>query len=546
MSAPATLKVFQAVAVALFENGVDTMFGLMGDANMFMTDHYIRGCQGDYVSAANEAGAICMAIGYAQVTGKPGVCSVTYGPAVTNTITGLIEAAKGSVPIILVTGSTSLAARQHLQYAPQSDLAAAAGAGHEFIRSARTVGEDVARAVRRAQVERRPVLLEVPADLEWQDAEEFKVERVRIPENRALTSESRDLDDAVGIIAAAKRPVIVAGRGATSPESRAAILRLAQRIQAPVATTLKGKDLFRGEPFNLGIFGTLSTETATGVIMESDCMIAFGASLTTYTLSRGAFRKNKRLVQINLEPEEVGKNGAPDAGIVGHPAEVANLIVHWLDEAEIPPSGGYTDELQARLDAEGLAERPFDLGDGKVDYFEALRRLDESLPENRVIVCDSGRFALGVWKHVSAPDPRSFVHTSNFASIGLGLSAGIGAAAAGLGRPVVVMIGDGGFMNGGLAEFNSAVRAKSDLIVVVFNDGCYGAEQVKFARREMDDSSVLFDWPDLASVAVALGGQAVTLRCAADWSGVLQAIEGRTKPLLIDIKLDHRKIPWEA
>lgn len=533
------MKVYQATARALADNGVEVVFGLMGDANMFLVDSFVRECGGKFVSAAHEAGAATMALGYALASGKVGICTVTHGPATTNTITALVDGVKGSVPMVLLCGDTPAIDREHNQNVAQREFIIAAGAGFEQLRSPATVADDVARAIRRALTEHRPIALNLPTDFDWAETE-YQPVRVQMPDNRAVVAASDDLDNAIGIIAAARRPVILAGRGACSAESREALLTLARRIEAPLATTLKAKDLFLGEDFNLGIFGTVSTAAAAETIIESDCIIAFGASLNRYTTSAGSFLKDKRVIQVNLEPAEIGKNVAPSVGVVGDPAAVAGIFVHWLDEAEIEPSGFRSDELRVRIAAD---DPEFgDDGEGTVDFQRALRKLDAMLPSDRLLVTDGGRFMIGAWTSIRAPGPRSFVSTVSFSSIGLGMGHAIGASYAADGVPTVLFTGDGGFMLGGLSEFNTAVRHKTDLIVVVCNDGAYGAEHIKFHNRQMDPGMILFDWPDFAPVAAALGGAGVTVRCEADWAEVEQAIANRTKPLLIDIKLDPDRI----
>ncbi|QDC37249.1 thiamine pyrophosphate-binding protein [Sphingobium fuliginis] len=539
-------NVHQAIARALVDNGIDTIFGLMGDANMYMVDSFIRDCGGRFVSSANEAGAIMMALGYASLSGKPGICSVTHGPGLTNTITGIVEGVRGSVPLVLLCGDTDVVDRENLQSAPQREFITDAGAGFEQLRSPKTVAEDVARVLRRAMIERRPVALNAPLDFDWSPVEDYRPVRAQVPEWRATVTASEDLDNAIGMIASARRPVVLAGRGAASAEAREALIALAARIEAPLVTTLKAKDLFRGEAFNLGICGTVSTDSAVEAMMTCDCLISFGASLNKYTLSHGTFAKDKRIVQVNLEATEIGKNLSVDAGLVGDPAAVAKLIIHWLDEAEIPGSGYRTQELQEAIDADvPPPSARSDHGDGTMDYKQSLLRLDELLPTDRVVVTDGGRFMVETWKTIGVTGPANFLTTINFASIGLGLSHAIGATFAKPGQPVVAFCGDGGFMNGGLAEFNTAVRHKADLIVIICNDGAYGAEHHKFLNRQMEPTSIAFDWPDFAPVAVALGGEGVTVRSDEDWAAVSRAIENRTKPLLIDLKLDPSRVPWD-
>lgn len=537
-------KVHQALARSLFDNGVDTIFGLMGDANMFMVRSYIRECGGTFVAASHEAGAATMALGYSSLSGKPGVCSVTHGPAMVNTVTALAHGVKASLPMVLLCGDTDTEDREHTQNIAQRPFVVAAGAGFEQLRSPKTVGQDVARALRRAQLERRPVALNIPYEFDWQEAEAFRPIRVHIPESRGIVSASADLDDAIGIIATAKRPVVLVGRGAVSLRAKTAIGRLAARIEAPLCTTLKAKDLFRGERFNLGICGTVSTPVAVETLMDSDCIIAFGASLNKFTLSRGAFARGKRIIQVNLEPTELGRNVEVTAALVGDPASVADLIVHWLDAADAAPSGYTSEELRRKLAAQTIEPVTHtDCREGTVDFLRALARLEQSLPPERILVTDVGRFMLKVWTSIGVQGPGSFVMTNDFGSIGLGLSHAIGASYAAPGRPVVLVCGDGGFMHGGLIEFNTAVRHRANLIVVVCNDAAYGAEHNTLLKRQLEPDTIRFDWPDLAAAAIALGGAGVTVAAESDWEAAEAAIKSRSRPLLIDVRLDFQRMP---
>ncbi len=536
------MKVHQAIAKALADNGVETIFGLIGDANMFTIDSFVHECGGTFVAAAHETGAALMALGYATASGRVGVCSVTHGPAVSNTVTPLVEGVKGSVPLLVLCGDTKVEEPEQNQNIPQRDIIVATGAGFEQLRSPRTAVEDVARAMRRAITEHRPVALNIPIEFDWKDVDYAPV-RVLSPDNRALVTESADLDNAVGIIAAARRPVILAGRGAATPTAREAILKLARRIEAPVATTLKAKDLFRGEAYDLGIAGTVSSPATVETIMEADCLLSFGASLTYRSTSHGAFLKGKRVVQVNLEPGEIGRNARPDVGLVGEPGRVADLIRHWLDEAEIAPSGWYGNDLAQRIAADRPELDPdLDYDNGTINFRRALLRLDEAVPENRVLVTDGGRFMRHPWTLMRARPFGSFVAPMNCGSIGLGFGHAIGAAFAARGRPILLVTGDGGFVHGGLAEFNTAVRQKLDLIVIVCNDGAFGSEVAKFAwkvtDRRMTPELITFDWPDFAPVAQSLGGDGVTVSRFADIDRAEEAIRTRTRPLLIDLKVD--------
>lgn len=322
------MKVHAAAAKALADHDVDTMFGVIGDANLFMADSFARDQQGRYVAAANESGAVLMANGFACTSGRTGVATVTHGPALTNTMTALVEGVKARTPIVLIAGDTPVEDKHNLQNIAQRDVVRATGAGFELMRSARTVVDDVAAAMRRAVVEQRPIVLNVPIELQWEDVE-YRQAELTPPKPQAVAPDPSALDRAVGVIATAQRAIVVAGRGAAAPEARAALLRLATRIGAPVATTLKAKDLFRGEAFDLGIFGTLSTPVAVETILESDCIVAFGAGRNRWTTAEGSYLEGRRVVHCDIDLGQIGALSRADAAVVGDAAIVADTMVSW-------------------------------------------------------------------------------------------------------------------------------------------------------------------------------------------------------------------------
>ena len=532
------LYVYQSIARATHEHGVDVMFGLMGDANLFMVDSFVREYSGRFVPAAHEGSSILMALAFAHVSGRVGVATVTHGPALTNCMTALTEAARGHVPMVVLAGDTPVENPRHLQSIDQRELVKTTGAGFEQLRTPETVGKDVARAFYRAQVERRPIVLNMPADFMWtQISHDLQVLDVFTAPGGV--AEGDTLDNAIGMIASARRPLILAGAGAIA--ARDQLIKLADRLEAPLATTLKAKGLFRDHPYNIDIFGTLSTPAAYDLIAQSDCIVCFGTALHDFTTDRGKLMKNKRIVQVDVEPAAIGGGLHPDAALIADAGLTAQTIVYWLDQAEIPASG-FTREL----DVATLTTHPVGTAkvtDGVVNFVQALEQLETALPQDRLLVTDGGRFMTEVWCRLSVRDPQSFVPTVNFGAIGLGLQEAIGAGLAAQGRPVVLFTGDGGFMMGGINEFNTAVRLGLDLIVVVANDSAYGAEHIQFIDRKMDPSLTEFHWPSFAQTATALGGQGVEVRSQQDLDAALAMVETRKTPVLIDLRLDPNDVP---
>lgn len=534
-----TTYVHQSIAQSIIDHDIDIMFGLMGDANLFMVDDYVRKRGGRFVPVAIEGSAVLAAMAYTQIAGKIGVATVTHGPGLSNCFTALTEGAKRRCPSILLTGDTPVLARDAIQAIDQRELVKATGAGFEQIRAPETAANDVAHAFYRARMEKRPIVVNMPADFMWSEVEHESTvyQAFKAP---AYVPEGQDFDNALGLIASARRPIILAGAGAIA--AKAELVALAERMQAPLATTLKAKNLFAGHPYNMDIFGTLSTPDAYEVIARADCVISFGASLHHFTTDQGALMRDKRVVQVSDDSSDVDQTYRPDTALVADPALTADNIVYWLDEAEIAPTG-----FVKELDPTSLAEHP--PGDpnrsepGFVDFAYALDQLNEMLPDHRVLVTDGGRFMTEVWCRVAASDPLCFIAGVDFGSIGLGLAQAIGAGHAAPDRPVCMFAGDGGFMMGGLIEFNTAVRTGLDLIVVVCNDGAYGAEHVQLSDRNMDPTMTEFDWPSFAETAIVLGGEGVTVTSPDDLAAVAGAIENRERPLLIELVLDPHEVP---
>ncbi len=541
------MKINEAVAQTLRNLGVDTLFGLIGDANLFVVDHFIR-AGGDYVGAANEMGAVLMALGHASVSGRIGVATVTCGPGLTNTMTALVEGVKARTSLVLITGDAPSSQKYHFQKARHQELVAATGAGFEGTSSLDSVADDLVNAFRRAVVEQRPVVFNMPPhNFQWDESASGRTTRLVLPHRVSRVADSDELDAAIGMIATAKRPVILAGQGVVKAGARDAVLQLARRLDAPLLTTLRAKDLYRGDPLNLGILGISAREEALDPMGVSDCIITFGASLNFITTALGALVKDKNIVFVNDDPQEFGKHMVADANVLGDCASTADRMRYWLDEAEIAPSG-FASEARVREAAEAIAlPRPIrePSTPERLNIHEVLQAISTMVEGERALVTDGGRHMAHAWDAFHVSEPRYFVHTTMFGAIGLGLAQGIGAAKAASGMPTVVVVGDGGFMLGGLTEFNTAVRCRLDLIVLLLNDGSYGAEYVQFTARDMDPAIALFDWPDFAPVAQAMGGQGLTVRTLDDLPAVAEAIAGRSRqcPLLIDIKLDPRHVP---
>lgn len=532
------MMVYEAFNTALLAGGTDTIFGLMGDANMlYLAEFQDRG--GRFVPVVHEASAVAAADAWSRVTGRVGVASVTHGPAVTNTMTSLVEAVRSRSRVLLLTGDTP-PVPTHFQRLDLAGLASAAGAGYEKVYKPTTVARDLGRAMQRVVAEDRPVLLDLPIGMVRQEvATQAPVAPVR---TRATgTPEAVDLDAALGILATARRPIVLAGRGAVLAGAREELVALADRLGAPLATTVLAKDLFRGHPSNIGIFGNLSHGAAALAISEADCVVAFGASLNVYTSGGGKLLRGKKVVQVDVDPGAFGWSASVDEAVSGDAKAAARLMREALAAAGLQPTHGWLQRTQQAVARHDLADDFQDRSaEDTVDVRTAMLRLNDLLPERRVLVSDIGRFVLGVWPYLEVTDPLEFTTMGGFGSIGLGLAGAIGAAVARSGSatvPTVAVVGDGGFMMS-LPELATAVRERLPLIVVVLDDGAYGAEHYKLVHFGANADYSLNTWPDLVTVAQAMGAGGMTVRQVADLETLPARLADHDGPFLLDVKLD--------
>ncbi|MFD1860093.1 thiamine pyrophosphate-binding protein [Aeromicrobium camelliae] len=526
------MRVVDRLAQSLREAGISTVFGLLGDGNLDQVLAFAAH-GGRFVPTLDESGAVSAADGWARTTGQVGVASVTHGPGFTNTLTALTEAVRARSHLLLLTGDTAPVAH-HLQ---RFDLAAAARlAGAEYVRvGADTAGAQIAAAMEQVRAASVPLVLDVPVDIAA--AEVMAVaDRSDPPAPAVVEPDEAALDTAIGIMATARRPLVLAGRGAVLADAHDELVRLAGLLGAPLATSLLGREYFAGDPFDLGIAGTLSEPAVLDALLSCDCLIAFGASLNRFTTADFALATGRPVIQVDRDPAAFGRYTAPTVAVTGDARQVAAAMSRALEGAELEPSHWRQQAREARI-----AAAPEDgprAAAGTLDLRTAMRVLDEALPDDRLVATDTGRFIYTAWRELRVADPRDFVHTLNFASIGLGIATAVGVAAAHPDRMTVAVAGDGGGMMG-LGELTTAVRERLPLVVVIADDGSYGMERHHLRRAGLDPEHASTQWPSFAEVARAYGAEGHTVTDADQLRKVLEGLDPLPAgPVLIDVLVD--------
>ncbi|HZU91535.1 MAG TPA: thiamine pyrophosphate-binding protein, partial [Stellaceae bacterium] len=387
-------QVSDVLAQAFAAEGVEVLFTLMGDANMYwsaaMADH--QGVR--LVHARHEHCACAMADAYARATGRIGVASVTCGPGYTQIMTALAMAARGNAPLVVFAGDAPLGASWYVQQIDQAPLALATGAHFVPIRTLDRALDNVREAFYVARAERRPVVLSVPLDLQKEAfpyLPDYAPSTDLVPRAQSAPPDPALVDEVVALIGTAERPVVIAGRGASWSGAKEALEGLAERSGALLATSLLGKGLFDGNPFSLDVAGTFSSDLAREFFAESDLVIGAGAGLGHYTTEGGYLYPNAKVVQIDTNPRGLWQGlRTADLHLRADARAAAEALVRRLDDEGIRRPGWRSNEIAARIAADVPDGKEFAVTPGTLDPRRVVRELDAAIPKDWDIVVAGG------------------------------------------------------------------------------------------------------------------------------------------------------------
>lgn len=526
------------VAITLARH-VDHVVGVMGNGNAYFLDALERRTPARFTAVRHEAGAVVAADTFHRASGRLAAATTTYGAGFTNTLTALAEAVQAHVPLVLVVGDEPTSGPRPWDV-DQIAMASAVGARTYTVGRADAAATTVI-AVEHALTYRVPTVLAIPYDVATLDAGPVPVTlapRPPAPQVPAGPFAEGVVREIAAALTTARRPLLLAGRGAWVADAGKTLGALADATGALTVTSALGRGVFPRPEFDLGVAGGFGAEGAMSLVREADVAVVLGASLNPFTMRFGQlFSPGTRVFQVDVAPAATH----PHVGgyVRGDVAVVTEAVLGEVRALDAPPSGWResVDLAAARRHEPGDGIAP----DGRLDPRSAAARLGELLPEDRVVVSDGGHF-LG-WSNmywpVASPDRMIMVGTA-FQAIGLGLPSVVGAALARPGSTVVLTTGDGGGLMA-LSDLESAVRVAGGRgIAVVWNDGAYGAEVHHYGRKGLALEPMLIPDVDFAGLAAALGAQGVVVRTVEDLD-VLPAWAARPadeRPfLLLDLRV---------
>ncbi len=488
---------------------------------------------------------------YARVTNRPGVVDATLGPGATNLATALAESFNAGISIIAITGDTN---REHswknmTQEARQLEVLKPVVKEVIRIEMVKRIPEAVRRAFAVATSGRPgPVLIDVPEDIAhaefdfdgadfWADVGTMKAQA------RRFRPDPGDLERAAAMLAAAARPLILAGGGIHISEAYEALLTLAEGENIPVAHTMSGKGAIAcTHPLSAGLFGRYS-RIANDLVEKSDCILVVGCKLGEIATRRfQLFDSTKAIIHIDISPEEIGRTTRTEVALAGDARLTLTGLAAALGDRRRRAEARrtYRSEVGARMRAwlkEAAArlrsdEKPINVG-------RLMGELNAIMPDDAVLVADGGFAAhWGGLLFDTKKAGRHFVADRGFASIGYGVPGGIGAQiGVGNSRRVVSMTGDGGF-NMSLGEVETARRLGANFVAVVFNNAASGyvkALQHAVYGEGSYQSSDLTEL-DYASIARAMGCNGIRVEDPEKLSAAIaEGLENTSSPTVIDV-----------
>jgi thiamine pyrophosphate-dependent acetolactate synthase large subunit-like protein len=535
------VKVFERLADAFMAEGARTIFGLMGDGNMFWMDalakHGVK-----LIEVRHEGAGLGMADGWARATHDVGVCTATCGPGVSQLATALVTAARAASPLVVFAGEYPTSDQEYNQRFDQARFAAACETGFVRLTSAEVTDDVVRQAFYLAKTESRPVMLSCPLDIQQQNFEadeSYKPSATLLP-SVTVAPNAAAIAQAADLIAESKMPVVLVGRGAIWSGAGEAVLGLAERIGAVVATSLMAKTWLAEAPYHVGISGFYGTRTAMQLFEEADVVIGIGASLNRYTTEHGYIYPNAKYVQLDIKPHTMmGDGRAADLYVHTDARLGAEALEAELANRSYSNTGYRTPEVEEKLahHFEDLAE--FDVEPELLDAREVCRVLDEIVPTDVNLVTGSG--ASAGFTTMNCNRPRPLVMAAHwFGCIGQSLPAAMGAVAA-TDRPTLLVDGDASVLMH-LAELETAVREQMPLLTVVLNDEALGSEYHKFHAHNMDAELATITTPDLGAVMRSLGGKGTLARTIAEVRVAAEEWVASPTPTVIDARISRKVI----
>ena len=526
----------------LKEQGVDTVFGYPGGAILNVYDElYKHRDEIRHILTSHEQGASHAADGYARATGKVGVCLATSGPGATNLVTGIATAYMDSIPIVAITCNVgvSLLGKDSFQEIDITGITLPITKYNFIVKDVSDLADTIRKAFRIAKSGRPgPVLIDIPKDV-TANVTEYEYKEAEQPACAGVQISREELESALSMIHASRRPVVFVGGGAVLSDASDELFEFVEKVDAPVTDTLMGKGAFPGtDPRYTGMLGMHGTKASNYSVSECDLLIVVGARFSDrVTGNTETFAKNAKILQIDIDPAEMNKNIIITQGIEGDIKNVLKLLNENLDQQEhrewLEKVEDYKEKYPLKYHPEGLTG-PF--------IVEEIYRQTKG---ESLIVTEVGQHQMWAAQYYKYTKPHTLLTSGGLGTMGYGLGAALGAKTGCPDKTVINIAGDGCFrMN--MNEIATAVRHNIPVIQVVVNNHVLGMvrQWQDLFYDERYSATVLRDAVDFVKLAEAMGAVGIRATSQQEFRAALEEALTLNKPVVIDCQIDSDDKVW--
>jgi len=485
---------------SLQAENVTKIFGYPGGAVLPIYDA-LRESDIQHILVRNEQAAVHMANGYARTTGKPGVCMATSGPGATNLVTGIATAYMDSVPVVIITGqvATSMVGTDAFQEVDITGITMPITKHNYLVKKANDLPGIVKEAVHIASTGRPgPVLIDIPKDVSAAPCSVKPVQQVELRGYKPnYQGHPQQINRALKLINEAEKPVIYVGGGVINSGATEELVALAQRAQIPVTTTLMGLGSFpEDRHLSLGMLGLHGTPVANYAITGADLLIGLGVRFDDRVTSVvEKFAPRAKIIHLDIDPAEIGKNVVVDVPIVGDIRLVLTELLDKLGEKEHP---AWLEQIEQWRQA-----HPLKYGNGKkLRPQHVIQKLGEITKHRAIVTADVGQHQMWAAQFYGFVRPRSFLTSGGLGTMGYGFPAAIGAQMADPEALVIAVTGDGSFQMS-MAEMGTAREQNLPIKVLLFNNNSLGlVRQLQHFYCDKRYTAVTFSGnPDFVNLA---------------------------------------------
>ena len=525
----------EIVCESLIEEGVDVLFGLPGGAILPFYGALPKYSELKHILVRHEQAAAMAADGYARSTGKVGVCTATSGPGATNLVTGITAAQMDSVPVVAITGQVSRPAigKDAFQETDVTGITLPVTKHNYLVMNTDEIATAIKEAFHIARTGRPgPVLVDIPRDVLTETCEYIYPVNIDLPGYKPKMEASKEeINEAAQLINDAKKPVIIAGHGALISHAHNEVIELAEKCQIPVITTLLGISTLPTDHFlNLGMPGMHGMAYASIAIEESDTLIALGMRFDDRVTGKlEAFAPNARVLHVDIDPSELGKNIKPHVGIQGDlktvlnqliPAVDNNINVDWMNRIE-----------QLRSEHPSLNIR--ETSELLPQY--VLKELAKETNQEAIIVTGVGQHQMWAAQFCEFSYPNSWVTSGGLGTMGFEVPAALGAKVGQPDKAVWSIAGDGGFQMT-FPELATAVENNIDVKFAILNNNNLGmVKQLQDLSYDSEYTATQYAGnPDFVKIAEAYGITGIRVTDKTEVSSAIQTAITTPGPVIVE------------